>query len=147
MPDLASPGSAAYRERVSTVHVYIAARAEELSEAQVAFVAALRDNGVTLIWSLISQKVHTDTAPLLMTSNGLLCFEDVSTYHSAETSFALGDASWEDDGRPLRDRPLPVFAYTDGGEALRSWIWSDERVMKLPTDPAAAAKQLVVALA
>jgi hypothetical protein len=81
-----------------------------------------------------------------MTSHGVLCFEDASTYHSVEVSFALGDASWEDDGRPLRDRPLPVFAYADGSEDLRSWIWRDERIIKLPTDPAAAARLLVAAL-
>ena len=131
---------------MTAVQVYVAARAEMLSEAQAALAAALQHNGVTLTWSPIGQKHHTETAPLLMTSHGVLRFEDASTYHSMETSFALGDGSWDGDGRPLRERPLLVFAYTDGREDLRSWIWRDERIIKLPTDPAAAARQLAAAL-
>jgi hypothetical protein len=131
---------------VTAVQVYVAARVEMLSEAQAALVAALQHNGVTLTWSPIGQKLHRETAPLLMVSHGVLCFEDASTYHSVERSFALGDGSWDGAGRPLRERPLPVFAYTDGREDLRSWIWRDERIVKLPTDPAAAARLLVAAL-
>jgi len=67
-------------------------------------------------------------------------------FYELRDILALGDGSWDGDGRPLRERPLLVFAYTDGREDLRSWIWRDERIIKLPTDPAAAARQLAAAL-
>jgi hypothetical protein len=130
---------------VAPVRVYVAARAEELSDSQVALVAALRDRG-ELIWSPIGQKPHTETAQLLMTSDGVLCFESPSTYHSMEVSFALGDASWEGDGRPLRNRPLPVFAFTDGSENVAGWIWRDGRITRLPTNAISGATQLVAAV-
>ena len=128
------------------VCVYVAARAEELRESHAALVAALRELGVKPVWSLIGEKLNTETAPLLMSAEGVLCFETHSTYHSAELTFALGDASWEGDGRPLRGRPLSVFAYADGDDDMTGWIWRDSRIVRLPTDPIAAARQLVAGL-
>lgn len=132
--------------RVPPICLYVASRADDLHDPQGALVAVLRDNGVKIVWSPIGQRSYTDTAPLLMSAQGVLCFENASTYHSMEVSFALGDASWEGEGRPLRDRPLPVFAYSEGGEDRRNWIWCDNRVIKLSPDSTAAAGQIITAL-
>ena len=89
---------------MADVCIYVAVRAEELRDSHAALFAACAELGVKPVWSLLGEKVIDD--------------ETYSPYHSAEVSFALGDASWKGDGRPLRDRPLPVFAYADGDETL-----------------------------
>ncbi|MDX6503313.1 MAG: hypothetical protein QOE29_438, partial [Gaiellaceae bacterium] len=74
-------------------------------------VDSLEEAGVRLTWSPISKLHHSEVALLLLECDGVLALEEqLSTYHSMEISFGLGDASWDGDGRPLEDRPLPVFA-------------------------------------
>ncbi|HZT14974.1 MAG TPA: hypothetical protein VFA19_03430 [Gaiellaceae bacterium] len=46
----------------------------------------------------------------------------------------------------LQDRSLPVFAYSDGDEDLKNWIWRDERIIKLPADAVAAALRVIAEL-
>ena len=127
--------------------VFVAATHGELGDEAARVIHLLVDAGSCVVWSFIGESPIEEAAPVVSGCLGLLVFETGSTYHSMEVSFALGDASWCGDGRPLQDRPLPVFAYSDGSEELRDWIWRDSRIVRLPRDPPAAAATFLCELA
>jgi hypothetical protein len=113
-------------------------------------IESLEEAGVRLIWSPISELHHTEVAPLLLECDGVIAFEEQlwpSTYHAMEVTFALGETSWDGDGRPLRDTPLPVFAFEEDPQQLhRSWLWRNSRIVQLPRYPHQAASKVLGAL-
>ena len=113
-------------------------------------IESLEEAGVLLTWSPIGKLHHSEAAPLLLECDGVIAFEEQfwpSTYHSMEICFGLGDASCDGDGRPLKDTPLPVFAFEEDPQQLhRSWIWRDSRIVRLPWYPHQAAPKILAAL-
>jgi hypothetical protein len=127
--------------------VFVTATQGELEGDAARLIHLVEDAGISVAWSLIGESPIEEAAPVISGCSGLLAFETGSTYHSMEVSFALGDASWRGDGRPLQGRPLPVFAYSDGSEEVRDWIWRDPRIVRLPRDPPAAVATFLRELA
>ena len=123
--------------------MFVAATQGELGDDAARLIHLLEDAGISVTWSSIGESPIEEEVSVISGCSGLLAFETGSTFHSMEVSFALGDASWRGDGRPLQRRPLPIFAYSDGSEEVRDWIWRDPRIVRLPRDPAAAAATLL----
>src|SRR5437870_1320046 len=110
----------------------------------------LEGASLALTWSQIGAAPLEAIGELIPGCDGMLALVNPvwasSTYHSAEISFALGEASFNDDGRPLRNAPLPVFAYIeDVNRRVQHWIQGriqNGSVLPLPHDPKVAAIEI-----
>jgi hypothetical protein len=122
-----------------TFRLYLSA-SEVADEQARRFFEGLKSADYTLIWSRIGQAEHTTIGPTIAACDAVVAVANgvwnTSTYHSMEISYALGDASYEN--QPPLDSPRPVLVYVDDQEwSERHWIQREieiGRVERLPAD-------------